>query len=231
MGAAKKTTASGQKRPLGVTAYERICQKIITLDYKPGQALDEKQLMAELGLGRTPIREALLRLAGERWVQSQPNRAAIVPPITLQGTKAVFEAMKILEVGAVSLIVGQTTSALLANMAEANEEMKEALETADNLRLVEANHAFHMYFARCSQNDYLIRALAEVRNQAKRLSYLSYAHDIEPERSLKIHYASVVQEHEEIINNLKDKNEARLKEIIVQHINTFQRRIVRYMAA
>jgi DNA-binding GntR family transcriptional regulator len=227
----KKNGANGLRQPLAVTAYEEICRKIIILECKPGQILDEKQLMADLGLGRTPVREALLRLAGEGWVESRPNRGAVVPSITLQGTKAIFEAMKILEVGVAGLIVCQNTSALLQEMTAANAGVRSATEARDILGLVEANHAFHLCFAHASQNKYLIRSVNEVMNQAKRLAYLSYANEIVMERSLELHYVSVIREHEKIIESLKKRDEKKLKETIIQHINTFQQRIIHYMSA
>jgi len=230
MGLIEKKT-NNQKQPLGVMAYENICRKIVTLEYTPGQVLDEKELMADLQMGRTPVREALLRLAGEGWAESQPNRGTIVPPITLQDTKAIFEAMRVLEVGIAKLVVTQNTSSMLSRMAEVNTKLKAASDSGDILGIVETNHDFHLCFARCSQNTYLIRALNEVRNQAKRLSYLSYANEIEPERSLQAHYASVVTEHDKIMRYLKERNEAKITETIIQHINTFQKRIMRYMAS
>ena len=219
------------KQPLGAMAYEAICRKIITLEFRPGLILDEKQLMADLGIGRTPIRESLLRLAGDGWIELQPNKGAAVPPITLQSARALFEAMRILEVGIAGLSVYQNTTSLMALMQVANERVKVAMEAGDVLGLVEANHDFHINFARCSKNEYLIRAVSEVRNQAKRLAYLSYSSELEPERSLHVHYDSVVTEHEEFMNCLKAKDEPRIKEMVVQHIDTFQQRIISYMAS
>jgi GntR family transcriptional regulator, rspAB operon transcriptional repressor len=226
-----KRPVKTQKQPLGTMAYEEICWKIITLQFRPGQILDEKELMADLRIGRTPIRESLLRLAGDGWIELQPNKGAVVPPITLQSTRALFEAMRILEIGIASLAAFQNTTSLMALMEAASERVKVAMEAGDVLGLVEANHDFHMDFARCSKNEYLIRAVSEVRNQAKRLAYLSYSSEIEPERSLQLHYESVVNEHEEFMNCLKAKDEARLKEMVIQHIDTFQQRIIRYMSS
>jgi GntR family transcriptional regulator, rspAB operon transcriptional repressor len=224
-----KTSSNSQRQPLGVKAYEEICRRIITLEYKPGQILDEKYLMATSGLGRTPIREALLRLAGEGWLESQPNKGTIVPAITLQGTKALFEAMKILEVGIAGLAIGQNNSSLLESMESENDQVRLAIKNGDLYALGEANHAFHSDFARCSKNEYLIRAVNEVRNQSKRLSYLSFSHEIPSEKSLHIHYQSVVEEHEKIILSLKKKDDLKLKETLLQHIDSFQNRIISYM--
>ncbi len=219
------------RQSLAVKAYEKIIHKIISLEYNPGQHLEENQLVERLGIGRTPIREALLRLAGENMVESQPNKGFVVRPITLQNTKAVFEGMKILELAVASLAVRQDATILRSKMEASNEKVKSAVKSMDVFGLVEANHDFHMYFADCSHNEYLVRAVNEVRSEAKRLSYLSYANEIDPERSLQIHYESVIREHDEIITYLGERNEARLKETIEKHIRTFQQRIILYMTS
>lgn len=219
------------RQSLAVKAYEKIIHKIISLEYNPGQHLEENQLVERLGIGRTPIREALLRLAGENMVESQPNKGFVVRPITLQNTKAVFEGMKILELGVASLAVRQDATNLRSKMEASNEKVKSAVKSMDVFGLVEANHDFHMYFADCSHNEYLVRAVNEVRSEAKRLSYLSYANEIDPERSIQIHYESVIREHDEIITYLGESNEVRLKETIEKHIRTFQQRIILYMTS
>ena len=172
-----------------------------------------------------------MRLTGEKIVESQPQKGVIVRPITLQNTKATFEAMTILELGVASLAVRQDPTRFLTQMTAANEEVKSAVKTMDVLSLVKTNHVFHMHFAQCSYNEYLIRAVTEIRSEAKRLSYLSYANEIDPDRSLQIHYESVIREHEEIITYLRKRDEAGLKETIDEHIRTFKQRIILYMTS
>ena len=224
-------TIPPSRQPLGATAYALLCRKIITLEYQPGSLLDEKTLMADLGLGRTPVREALLRLAGEGWIETLPNRGAIVPPITLQATRAVFEAMRVLELGVAGLAVHQQIDRQLETMAASNQPVREAIAAGDILGMVEANHAFHLAYAECAMNDFLSRACADVRNQAKRLSFLSYASELGQNRTLAEHYDSVVNEHEMIIDALRRKDEERLKGLLREHIAAFQRRIVAYVSA
>lgn len=219
------------RQPLGLEAYEQICRGIITLTFQPGTILDEKQLMADLQLGRTPIREAILRLAGEGWIETQPNRGAMVPPITLQKARAVFEAMRVLELGVASLAVSQKIDEQLEAMRATGAEVAAAIVDNDILRLVDANHAFHLAYAECAKNEFLCRACLEVRNQAKRLSYLSYAYEIDRNRSLQGHYQTVIAEHQAIIDSLAEHDESRLRELITHHINAFQGRIVAYMSS
>ena len=67
------------KQPMAVMAYETILKKIICLEYEPNQHLEESILVEDLGIGRTPIREALVRLQGEKMVESHPkDRKSVV---------------------------------------------------------------------------------------------------------------------------------------------------------
>jgi DNA-binding GntR family transcriptional regulator len=217
------------KQPLASAAYEKIYQKIITLEYEPGVKLEENQLVEQLGLGRTPVREALLRLVSDMIVESHSNIGFIVRPITLQNTKSVFTALQILELGVADLAVQHDISAFLPPMAEANQAVKAAMKEMDILKLVDANSAFHRQFALCSKNEYLVMSLHKVRCESNRLAYLSYGNEIDPARNLQEHYDSVVREHDDIITGLKTRDIDRLQDTLCQHIRTFQKRIIHYM--
>lgn len=219
------------KQPLGVAAYEQIYRRIMTLEYVPGQPLDEKTLMAELGIGRTPIREALLRLSSDFMVESSPNRGCIVRPITLQNTRAAFAALKIMELGVAELAMKQDNASFLPLMSRANDEVDAAVKQNDIIGLVEANSRFHAYFARCSRNDYLVHALGQVRCETNRLAYLSFGNEIDPLRTLGEHYKSVVAQHRKIIACLQHHDEDCLKATLQEHSRIFQNRIVMYMAS
>ena len=116
-------------------------------------------------------------------------------------------------------------------MEKSNEAVKKAILSNKVFDLVEANHEFHMNFAKCSQNEFLIRGVEDVRKEAKRLSYLSYDNIIDPERPLEIHYKSVVEEHEHLIDALRKKDADHLKELLKEHIDTFRDRIILFMTS
>ncbi|MCK5835685.1 MAG: GntR family transcriptional regulator [Desulfobacula sp.] len=224
-------TQKNPKQPLAVTAYETIVKKIICLEYPPSKHLEESQLVEDLGIGRTPIREALVRLHGEKMVESHPKKGVIVRPITLQSTKSMFESMKIMELGLVDIAITKDCSIFIKKMRAANKNIQRAIMSCDSFDLVEANHDFHMNFARCSQNEFLIRAVGDVRSEAKRLSYLSYDNIIDPKKPLKTHYKSVFQEHDQLIEALLEKNGGKLKKLIKEHIQTFRQRIIIFMTS
>jgi DNA-binding GntR family transcriptional regulator len=223
--------AQKTKLPLAVVAYNQIYEKIIRLDYQPGHSLEEKRLMDELNLGRTPIREALLRLAGEKMVVSQHGKGFIVRPITFQNIKATFEMLKLLETGVVDLMVRYDLTPFIIGMEEAAEAVRAAIENKDVLSMVEANHRFHQNYAKCSFNGYLIDAVEEVRSEAKRLSYLSYSGELGNGVPLIDHHQSVIRDHRGIIQLVKEKEVGKLKEVVLEHINAFQKRIVFFMSA
>ncbi len=219
------------KQPLALRAYEILHEKIITMRLRPGEHIDEKRIVRELGIGRTPVREALLRLASESLVESEPNKGFVVKPLTLQDVKAMFEALKVLEVGMCQLAISQDPTGCLELMKAAQLRVKKAIEEGDLLGLVRANHEFHMNFARCSGNQYLARSLNEVRNEVNRLAYLSYGGDITLTGDLYDHYQTVIKEHELIMKFLREKKLTPLKETILSHIRTFQGRIIRYLTS
>jgi len=225
------TIDNGSKQSLAETAYRQIYRKIMTLEYEPGQRLEEKHLVEALGIGRTPVREALLRLAADFMVESQPNKGAIVRPITLQNTKAAFTALRDMEQGVVELAVRQDPGEYLEKMKEANNSVRSAIKNRDVLHLVEANSLFHEYLSKCSRNEYLILGLHKVRCETNRLAYLSFSNQIDPLKSLKQHYNSVVDQHLQIIECIRTRKEARLKKILYEHTQAFQSRIILYMAS
>lgn len=223
-------SASNGRRSLGSAAYQQIYAKIVSLEYAPGQHLEEALLMEELGIGRTPIREALQRLTADLLLESQPGKGFVVRPLTLQNTKAAFRALQILELGLAGMAVRQNTPKLIEEMQAANADVADAVTDMDIYRLVEANSAFHDAYARCSDNIYLVQSLQKVRCETNRLAYLSYGNEIDPSRTLPEHYASVIDQHNGIIDAIQCRDEERLKSLIMDHIRIFKKRIIHYLA-
>lgn len=224
---ARKTNC--QKPPLAAQAYHTIHEKIISMELEPGQHLDERQLVEQLKIGRTPIREALLRLASESMVEAEPQRGFSVRPLKIQNIKAIFEALRIFEVGAANLAMRQDPTPHLSLMQEAHKRVETAMEIKDLLGMVWANYEFHILFGECSANDYLVRALKDVRRETSRLAYLSYGDRTDFAGNVRDHYRAVCHEHEQIMEYLQSKNLDGLRDTILKHIQAFQQRIILYL--
>ncbi len=232
MASAKRSPVSALNghRSLGSAAYQQIYSNIVSLTYAPGKHLEEAVLVEQLGIGRTPIREALQRLTADLLLESQPGKGFVVRPLTLQNTKAAFRALQILELGLAGMAVRQSTPKLLVEMQTANANVVDAVTDMDIYRLVEANSAFHDAYARCSDNIYLVQSLQKVRCETNRLAYLSYGNEIDPGRTLQEHYASVIHQHNGIIDAIRSRDEEKLKSLIMDHIQIFKKRIIHYLA-
>src|SRR5512136_896893 len=107
-------------------AYELIKQKIITTEMPPGAVIQEATLMSELGLGRTPIREALKLLEAEHLVTVSPRRGMFVTPINISDLAKLQEIRAVLDMLIVRLAAQRVTPSDLAQMHAWVEETRAA---------------------------------------------------------------------------------------------------------
>jgi DNA-binding GntR family transcriptional regulator len=142
------------------TAYLLLLERIVDLTIPPSEFLNEQSLAAELGLGRTPVREALMRLASDGFVAILPRRGVIVSPITFDDVLALFEARETVECGIAHLAATRVTDSDL-------EAMTHLIATADHARLTEdpeaflrADYAVHQFLIRLIRNG-LLQQVAE----------------------------------------------------------------------
>lgn len=225
----KRAKDMNDRRPLVNIAYEEIYKRIICLEYKPGQALQEKTLTVQLGIGRTPIREALFVLSNEHLVESKPQAGFIVKALTFQSVKAMFKALKLFESGVAQLLINEDHAEHLENMIHASKAVEKAITKKDVYGLVLANNDFHMSFTRCSQNEFLVRAMHEVRCEANRLAYLSFSQEHGTSAVPIDHYQDVNRNHQELIAAVKKRDLQEMERVISEHIQVFQTRIVNYL--
>ena len=222
--------AANGRRSLGSAAYKAIYSHIVSLKFVPGQHLEEAALVEELGIGRTPVREALQRLEADLLVESQPGKGFVVRPLTLQNTRAAFTALHILEMGVAALAVRPRTTLLLGERRHAHQRVGGAGSGVNNYQLVEANRAFHGAYARFSEKTYLVPGPAKMRWGTNPTAYLSFGNEIDPGRTLQEHYASVIDQHNQIIAAMRSRSEDALKAVIMDHIEIFKKRIIHYLA-
>ncbi len=217
------------KSRLADIAYELIHKKIITLEFEPGQQLDEKDLASTLDIGRTPIREALLKLSSEFMVESMPKRGFAVSQLAFQNVKPIFDALRILELGIAQLAVQQNDPEPIELMQENNDQFKKLLDKPDFLTHFWLNHEFHICFAKCAGNDYLLRALKSVRNEVNRLTFMSFKHQNPQGDQFKLYNIDVYKEHQKIIDCVVAKDLPLLQNTIDLHIQSFQKKVFDYL--
>jgi DNA-binding GntR family transcriptional regulator len=126
-------------------------------DLVPGRFLDLTAIAAEIGISRTPLRDALLRLESEGFVEILPRRGVRVAELTLERIEDIYELLGALESTALRATGRRNPSELVSRMTELNDQMREALAARDFDRFYEGNLAFHDCFLDRSRNEELRR--------------------------------------------------------------------------
>ena len=197
---------------LSQQAYEQIRHKIITLELPPGSVIDEVDLQEKLGLGRTPIREAVKRLSLENLVTIMPRRGMFVADIGVNDLQRLLEVRLVLESLAVRLAAQRGTKLHWQRMRDLLEQSH--AKPQDTESLVEADEAFHEVIYDAADNEYLRDALAVLLRLNERLWY----HFVAQSGGLELTTA----DHRAIAESLEARDGARAEALMVTHIRRAQ---------
>jgi DNA-binding GntR family transcriptional regulator len=197
-------------------AYHLIRQRIITLEMPPISPIDEQALMEELGLGRTPIREALQRLAAENLVSIVPRRGMFVADIGLTDLQQVFELRMMLEGFCARLAAQRVTAKQLSEMQRLISEL-ELLPNDDRRALMIIDEEFHELLYQASDNEFLADTLRRLHALSFRIWHLVL------DRIGGVRGA--MEQHVEIAKALKARDEDLAEALLREHISEFQSEI------
>lgn len=194
-------------------AHRLIRHKIITLELPPLSVINEQALMEELGLGRTPIREALQRLALEDLVFTVPRRGIFVADVSLTDLQKLFEVRMVLEGFCARLAAQRITPEQLAELevlvAESDHVADDDYET-----LMSLDEQFHRMFYRSAENEFLEACLCRLHALSLRL-WWAVLHRV-------THLRQAIASHGEIIPALRARDEAQAEAIMQAQLADFQ---------
>ena len=186
--------AGERKRGSGVRlAYDILRDEILSLELAPGSNVDEARLAERFGMSRTPIREALVRLAGEGLIETLPNRSTVVSPLDILNLAPFFDALVLMYRVTTRLAAQRHRAADLLVIHARQAEFAAAVRAQDALAMIAANASFHLAVAEAGRNPYftgLFQRLLDEGRRILRLYYRSYDDQL-PQR--------FVDEHEDII--------------------------------
>lgn len=210
-------TTNGRTASLSQEAYERIKQKIVSLELPPGEVIDEGRLQVDLGLGRTPIREALKRLALEKLVNIIPRRGMFVTDIGVRDLQHLFELRLELESLAARLAARRGTAEHWRDMAAALAALPPDEEQVDNETMIAIDHACHKIIYEATGNEFLQDTLNTMYTLSLRLWYFGLTQMGSMRRA--------VLEHRGILAALESRNADLAAELTQLHIRAFQEEI------
>ena len=196
-------------------AYQLLKEKIVTLELAPASLLNESELMDELMLGRTPIREALQRLAWENLVVILPRRGMIVADVNFADLQKVFELRIELEAYAARLAAERALPRQVQEMEATFADADEIISNGDNSQLLILDHKAHIQLSKATQNEFLQDTIERLYTHVLRLWYVSI------DRVGRL--AEAISEHREIIEAVKQGDGETASQIMRTHIRGFQR--------
>ena len=162
------TAAAAPGESLAERAWRELEARIVTLALPPGSVLSEAALAAELGLGRTPVREALLRLAGDGLVVILPRRGTVVTDIHVDDQLMVLETRRVLDRLMATMAARRVGPGLATELTEAAAEMADAAAAGDLGRFMRADRTIDALVEEACLNRHAARANGPLHAQCRR---------------------------------------------------------------
>ncbi|MDF3214107.1 GntR family transcriptional regulator [Mesorhizobium sp. M7A.F.Ca.CA.001.09.2.1] len=161
------------RMPISPQIYERLRRAITTLAMLPSEALSEQDLAQQLGVSRTPVREALIRLADEGLIDILPQRGSFVAPIRLSDVEEAQFIREALEVSVVQKLAGHGSSAFIAAGRVNLAQQAKAVAEGDRELFLELDEGFHRSLCEEAGLPKSWRVIQVVKLQMDRVRYLS----------------------------------------------------------
>ncbi|WP_198395223.1 GntR family transcriptional regulator [Brevibacterium antiquum] len=191
-------------------AYQHISEQILRGTFAAGEFLDETELALAIGVSRTPIREALLRLQAERFIELLPRRGAQVRSITVSEMHEVYETRIMIE----STAYGRICRAHRPIPSAARDliaEMKAAGDSQDWPAYGQLDQRFHSLLVQCADNSVMHHLYESLRPQHVRIAIRAIRES--PRRR-----STIEREHERILDALTEGDDERAATILREHL-------------
>lgn len=197
---------------LGELAYAKLREAILTTQIKPGTLISENELSAVIGVSRTPIREAIRRLAEERLVDVTPNQGTFVSRINRNRAVQAIFVRRTIECGALQA-KGQFSEPEILGLQRSLTQHKQALNEGDTIQAASLDDAFHAALMEACGYPEATVATRAISGDITRILFLSGA----DER----YFASVASDHERLLEHLRNSNLESAVTLLGRHIEGF----------
>jgi DNA-binding GntR family transcriptional regulator len=208
-----------QPASLAEKAYHAIRDLIVSLELAPGVVIDERELMERLGIGRTPVREALRRLAHEGLVEVYPRRGMFVTGVDVRELARLSEVRAVLEPEAARLAAERATEADRTAIGELLDEL--AAPGRDDRELMALDERIHGAVYRAAHNDLLEATLSQYYVLALRIWSMALDRQHELEEAVDAHRA--------LLEAIRDGDGLRAADTMRAHVQNFEQAMHRVL--
>lgn len=208
-------------KPLRDIVFEALREAIIEGRLPPGERLMEIQLAEQLGVSRTPVREAIRKLELEGFVVMIPRKGAYVADISIKDISEVFEIRRALEGLAAQLAAQRIKDEQLENLERLLVRIAETIENMDLDRCIELDTRFHEVLYAASGNERLQYMVNHLREQIQRCRAQSLAHPGRMRQALEEHRAiveAIASRDAELAHSLAEEHIENAENSLMEHI-------------
>jgi DNA-binding GntR family transcriptional regulator len=202
----------GEAASFADRAYYAIRELIVTLELPPGAVVREPELTARLGIGRTPVREALRRLAQERLIEVYPRRGMFVTKVDVRDLARLCEVRAALEPEAARLAAERATQADLDELGALLVEVRSS-RRRDARSLIDLDERVHRGIYQASHNPFLVKTLEEYYAHALRIWMVALA---------RTNLGAAVGEHAAVLDAVVRGDGGRAAELMRAHVEAFE---------
>ena len=206
-----KFAAIKQPESLAKMAYEAIRKSILSGQWKIGELYNEKAIAADLGISRTPVREALLELASQDLIIFLPRRGLMVNRFTRRDVDEIFELRKAIELAAVEKVTVAAPPFDLFEIEDALLSQRKAVKQKDYLAFMEADRLFHTRFSELTNNRRIISILENIRDMIHVMGAKALA--------LEGRALEVIEEHQTIFDAVKKGRFEEARKAMAYHLD------------
>jgi DNA-binding GntR family transcriptional regulator len=212
-----QVTGRPARELLADRAYADLRDRIVTLRIAPGAPIDEDALGRELEIGRTPVREAIKRLALENLVTVFPRRGTFASEINITDLADISDVRMQLEGHAAYRAAQRITPGQRAELDELVHELASSQGSEDVEGMMALDARIHRFVHRCAGNPYLEETLGRYFNLSLRIWHLVL--DRLPHLFARVH------EHDDLLQAIAAGEAEQARDILAEHIETFEREI------
>jgi len=205
-------------KPLGDVVFEYLRSAILNGSLKPGERLMEISLAEQLGVSRTPVREAIRKLEKEKFVEMIPRKGAYVANLTTKDILEDLEIRILLEGFASSLAAERMSQNDIFELENILKEFNDALNELDRPRMINKDNEFHSRIYSSTNNNKLIEIEKDLHDQFQRFR-LIFFNEFDDYNDLKVW-------HEKILNAIRDRDSVSAKNSAEIHVRSIRQSVI-----
>jgi len=216
---AKPAETSDTRLSLRDQAYSAVKHRIITMRYRPGEYLNEARISDDLGIGRTPVHQALDRLRLEGMLDIIPRKGVIVRPVSLDEVLELIEIRLVNEPYCAALAARRATSEDIAAMRDALARTDEYIVAHDLETLMDLDREFHSGISHAARNRVLAELLLQLHERSLRFWFISL--------NDRRHLLKVRREHGAVLDAIAARDDEAAATMSRLHIESFRNTITK----